>query len=289
MPYKKENIYLFFLPVLFFQFYFLVFPLVWLFSLSFFEVPINLKYTFVGLNNFVRALWDITFLNSLKNSIFFVGGSVIGQVGFGFLIAVLLNQKVVIGREFYRSLFLLPWLLSDVVIGTAFILLFSDYGTVNSILKGFGIMPPTWLTSFSLAMFVVTLANIWKSTSFYICLLSAGLINIPPDMYEAAQVDGASLLQRFRFITMPLMKPFLALSLLYSTITTYNYYGVIYVITYGGPLGATTVPAFLIYRIGLEWGELGYASAIGVFVLMINLFFLIIMIKMKLIGGESIE
>lgn len=286
---KKITPYFFIFPVLFFQFLFLVFPIIWLFSLSFFDVPINLKYTFIGLKNFERAAYDINFINSLKNSIFFVGGSVAGQVGFGFLIALLLNQKVAIAKDFFRSFFLLPWLLSDVIIGTAFILLFSDYGTINSMLRLLGFGPPTWLTNFSLAMLVVTLANVWKSTSFYMCLLSTGLVSISPDIYEVAQVDGASILQRFRFLTIPLMKPFLALCLLYSTITTYNYYGVIYVITYGGPLGATTVPAFLIYRIGLEWGELGYASTIGVFVLMINLFFLSLMMKMGLIGGGDIE
>jgi ABC-type sugar transport system permease subunit len=243
---------------------------------------------FVGLNNYIQLLSDSTFIYSLKNSIYFVGGSVAGQCGFGFLLALLLKRKVR-GTNFYRTIFMIPWLLSDVIIGVMFILLFTSYGTINSILLQFGFTPINWLTTAELAMLVVTLANIWKSTSFYMFLNSAGLATIQEELYESAQVDGASLFQRFRFITVPIVKPFVALSILYSTITTYNYFGTIYVITYGGPLNATTVPAFYMYRVALEWGEIGYASAIGMFILVINLIFLSILMKLKLLGGGSIE
>ena len=132
------------------------------------------------------------------------------------------------------------------------------------------------------AIWVVTLANIWKSACIVMALCSAGLASIPNELYEVAQVDGASSVQSFRHITLPLMRPFLVLCLIITTMATFNYFGLIYVMTYGGPLDSTTVPAFYMYRWALEWGDFGYASTIGVFILILNLLLTFTYIKFLL-------
>jgi len=252
-----------------------------LIALSFFDVSLNLRYTFVGLSNFERLFRDRKFINTFKPAAIFVGGSVAGQNGFGFLLSLLLNRKVK-GKEFLRALFLIPWLISDLILGYMFLILFDFHGAINDLLKYFGFQPVNWLMSTDLAIWIVTLANVWKSSCIVMAMHSSGLQSIPEELYDAAYVDGASLWQRFRFVTLPLMKPFIALSLIITTVATFNYFGVIYVITYGGPLDSTTVPTFYMYRWAFEWGQLGYASAIGVSVMIINVILTAVYIKILL-------
>lgn len=260
----------FILPSFALVFFAYAYPIIWQAYFSFFKLDINLEATYVGLRNFQRLFSDPDFINSLRNALYFVGGSVAGQIGIGFTLALILRRPLK-GKEFFRSFFLITWLLSDVFIGIAFILVFTTYGSLNEIIKYIGLRPIEWLNNPSLAMLVVTLANIWKSACFYMLMTSAGLASIPNELYEVAEVDGAGLFQRFFNITLPLIRPILLLAITFSIVTTLNYFGVIYVITYGGPLGATTVPSFYMYRAALEWGELGYASAIGILILLVNL------------------
>jgi ABC-type sugar transport system permease subunit len=238
--------------------------------MPFFKVSFNLKFRFIGLQNFITLLNDGDFYNTFTPAAIFVGGSVAGQTGFGFLLAVLLNKKLK-GFEAFRMLFLITWLLSDLIIGYMFILLFGYHGTLNKILSSLGIGGVEWLTSPDLAIWIVTLANIWKSASFVMLLHSAGLKSIPTELYEAGRVDGATSWHTFRFITIPLMMPFIALTLIITTMATVNYIGLIYVMTAGGPLNSTTVPAFYMFLWAVRWGRLGYGSTIGLFIVLINL------------------
>jgi len=263
--------YLYILPLFFLIFIFLAYPIIFQIVLSFFKVPLNLHFQYVGFKNFINLIKDVDFINSLKNSIIFVGGSVVGQCGVGFFASILL-RRVKVGRHIFQAIYLIPWLLSDVSIGSMFILMFNDqYGTINEILSTFGLDKIKFLNSTETAIWIVTLANIWKSACVIMAINSAGLASIPEELYEVAQIDGSSPIQSFRYITLPLMRPFIALSLIITTIATFNYFALIYIMTYGGPLDSTTVPSFYMYRWALEWGDLGYAASIGVFILAINL------------------
>jgi multiple sugar transport system permease protein len=260
--------YFYVIPLFLFLLLFLAYPITFQIFLSFFKVPINLNFQYVGLKNFLNLVVDPLFITSLWNSIIFVGGSVAGQCGLGLLTAVLL-RKIKVGRNIFRAIFLI---LSDVSIGYMFIMLFNDqYGTINEILATLGLSKIKFLTSTELAIWVVTLANIWKSFCIVMLMLSAALSSISEELYETAQIDGASPLQSFRYITLPLIKPFIALSLIITTMATFNYFGLIYVMTGGGPFDSTTVPAFYMYRWAIKWGDFGYAGAIGVIILIINL------------------
>jgi len=277
----KIQPYFYVTPVYVFIAMFMAYPIIFLLVLSFFNVPLNLKYTFVGLQNFEGLFHDPHFFNTFIPAIIFVGGSVGGQNGFGFLLALLLNRKLK-GTDILRAVFIMPWLISDLILGYMFLILFDTHGTINEILASFHLSPVEWLLNMDLAIWIVTLANIWKSSCIVMAMHSSGLKSIPEELYEAAHVDGASLWQRFQFVTLPLMKPFIALSLIITTVATFNYFGVIYIITYGGPLDSTTVPSFYMYRWALEWGRLGYASAIGVFILIINIIFTAAYVKLLL-------
>jgi len=277
----KIQTYLYVTPVYAFIALFVAYPVVFLLVFSLFDVPLNLKYTFVGLMNFERLSRDPKFFKTFIPAIVFVGGSVAGQNGFGFFLALLLNRKVK-GVDFLRAVFIMPWLISDLILGYMFLILFDAHGTINEILKTFGLQRVEWLMNTDLTIWIVTLANIWKSSCIVMAMHSSGLQSISEELYEAAHVDGASLWRRFQFITLPLMRPFIALSLIITTVATFNYFGVIYIITYGGPLDSTTVPAFYMYRWALEWGQLGYASTIGVFILIINIIFTAAYVKILL-------
>jgi len=278
---RNFQTYLYVTPVYAFIALFVAYPILFLLIFSFFDVPLNLKYTFVGLSNFERLFRDPEFFETFVPAIIFVGGSVAGQNGFGFLLALLLNRKVK-GTGFLRAVFIMPWLISDLILGYMFLILFDAHGTVNEIFKALGSQRIEWLMSTELAIWIVTLANIWKSSCIVMAMHSSGLQSISEELYEAAHVDGASLWGRFHFITLPLMKPFIALSLIITTVATFNYFGLIYVVTYGGPLDSTTVPAFYMYRWALEWGRLGYASAIGVFLIFINIILTAVYVKLLL-------
>jgi ABC-type sugar transport system permease subunit len=282
--YKRIFPYLCLTPLFLFLLLFLAYPIIFQIVLSVFRVPLNLQFQYVGLKNFLNLIRDPDFINSLRNATIFVGGSVAGQTGLGFLTAVLL-RNVKVGRNFFRAIFLIPWLLSDVSIGSMYILMFNDYyGTINEILASLKLNKINFFTSTEFAIWVVTIANIWKSFCIVMLINSAALNSIPEELYEVARIDGASPLQSFRHITLSLMKPFIALSLIITTMATFNYFGLIYVMTYGGPLDSTTVPAFYMYRWALEWGDFGYAASVGVIILVVNLTLTTLYIKLLLRG-----
>jgi ABC-type sugar transport system permease subunit len=137
-----------------------------------------------------------------------------------------------------------------------------------------------WLLSRELAIIIVTLANVWKATSLYMTIDLSGIASISSDVLESAELDGANWIQKVGHIIVPLIKPFILLTLLISAVGTLNYYGLIYVMTYGGPYGSTTVPAFYMYRTALEYKMIGYASAVGVFIFVINMIIITILKKL---------
>ncbi len=233
---------------------------------------------FTGLKNYFKIFRDRLFYNSLRNSLIFVSISVIGQVFFGFLIALALKNKFVRFKSFFRGIFLLPWIASSVIVGYSWIyILDANLGflptlaSVSPFLQMLGLNRKDWLTNPSIVIYVMSVINIWKGMPFSMLMQSAGLQSIPDTLYEAARVDGAGAWQRLTKITIPLMTPFILINLIMTTMITFNVYDVILVMTSGGPNHASEVLSLYVYNTGFTMGELGYASALSIILLLVNL------------------
>lgn len=268
-----------------------IFPLVWAFFTSLKKMTLlDLMLgsgRYIGFKNYFEAFKDPLFWNSLKNSLIFVGISVGGQVGFGLLLAVILHSGLVKAPGVFRALFLIPWIASSVVVGYSWIyILDANLGFLpamasqNPILNFLGLNRRDWLTNPNIVIYVLSVINIWKGTAFSMLMQSAGLQSIPRSLYESAEVDGATTLQKFAFITLPLLTPFILINLIMTTMITFNVYDVILVITGGGPAHASEVLSLFVYNTGFSQGELGYAAALSMILLIVNLLITIIYFMM---------
>jgi multiple sugar transport system permease protein len=232
---------------------------------------------FVGLRNYARLFQDIDYLSSLANTFRFTVISLAVKFVIGLSIALLLNSRLPL-RGLITGLMLLPWIVPEVVTALAWrSILDPIFGGLNPILQGLGIInrPLGWLSEPGLALASVITVNVWKGIPFYTLLLLAGLKAIDKELLEAAQVDGANVVQRFRHVTLPGLRYVIATTLLLSFISTFNTFGLIYLMTGGGPGGATRMYSILAYEqaiIGLRFGP-GIATAFSMAPLMAVLIF----------------
>jgi multiple sugar transport system permease protein len=234
---------------------------------------------FVGLRNYVRLFQDIDYLTALNNTIRFTLASLAVKFVVGLSIALLLNSRLPF-RGVLTGLMLLPWIVPEVVTALAWRSIYDPiFGGLNPILQSLGIInrPMGWLSENNLAMPSVIAVNVWKGIPFYTLLLLAGLKAIDREQLEAAEVDGANVIQRFRHVTLPGLRYVIATTLLLSFISTFNTFGLIYLMTQGGPGGATRLYSILAYEqaiIGLRFGP-GVATAFSMAPLLaIFIFFL---------------
>jgi multiple sugar transport system permease protein len=218
---------------------------------------------FIGLNNFAALLTDADFKAAIGHTLIFIVGY-LPLVYFGGLgLALLLNQKLR-GSSFFRSAYFLPVVTSWVVVALVWRwLLNPSGGIVNSALAAFGIQGPGWWTDPAWAIPSVILASAWKDLGFVMVILLAGLQQIPEDYYEAAQVDGAARWQRFRRITMPLLSSSTFFVLVISLINSFQVFDQVWVMTGGGPAGASSVVVEQIVRHAFKYNQMGYASAMS--------------------------
>lgn len=220
---------------------------------------------FVGLDNYARLLQDSDFHSAVINTVRFTVASVAVKFVVGMAIALLLHSRLPF-RSVLTGLMLLPWIVPEVVTALAFKSIYDPiFGGLNPILTQLGIInrPVAWLAEPGLAMPSVIAVNVWKGIPFYTILLLAGLKAVDREQYEAAEVDGANAVQRFRHITLPGLRYVIIVTLLLSTINTFNTFGLIYLMTGGGPGGATRLFSILAYEkaiIGLRFGP-GVATA----------------------------
>ncbi len=234
---------------------------------------------FVGLDNYARLLHDSDFISSVNNTVIFTVGSLAVKSVVGMSIALLLNSKLPF-RSVLTGIILLPWIVPEVVTALTFRSIYDPiFGGLNPILQWLGIInhPVAWLSDPGLAMPSVIAVNVWKGIPFYTLLLLAGMKAIPSEQYEAAEVDGANAVQRFRHITLPGLRYVIIVTLLLSAISTFNTFGLVYLMTGGGPGGATRLFSILAYQkaiIGLRFGP-GVATAFSMAPVMgIFIFFL---------------
>ena len=219
---------------------------------------------FLGLDNYKELFTaDDTFWPSLENTVIFTVAVVVLTIGIGLGLAVLCNQKVK-GIGIFRTLYYSPAVTNVVAIGFVWFWLYDpDNGLFNSTLKTIGIHGPAWLSDTSTALTAVIIVAIWQGVGYPMVILLAGLQSIDQSLLEAATVDGASAWRRFWSVTCPLLTPSLFFLTITQFITSFQVFGIIYVMTSGGPNNATSVFIFHIYEAAFGHGRLGYASAMG--------------------------
>ncbi|MBN8638230.1 MAG: ABC transporter permease subunit, partial [Anaerolineae bacterium] len=234
---------------------------------------------FVGFDNYARLFQDTDFISSVRNTLVFTLASVSIKFVIGIGIALLLHGRLP-GRNILTAIILLPWIVPEVVTALTWRSIYDPvFGGLNPILQSLGIIdrPVAWLAEPGLAMPSVIAVNVWKGIPFFVILLLAGLKAIDREQYEAAEVDGASVVQRFRHITMPGLRYVIITTLLLSFINTFNTFGLIYLMTGGGPGGATRMFSILAYEkaiVGLRFGP-GVATALSMAPFMAALIFVL--------------
>lgn len=247
-----------------------LYPMIYVFQLSLY----NKAEEFIGIGNFVRAFNDPLFLISVKQSFIFVVLSAVSHVSLGLLLAVLLNQPMNrLFRNTMRSLIMMPWAITPVVVAVIWRLLYNPHlSIIPSILKSLG-LDVQWmlLASPTLALPAVTVANVWFSLPFYMLMLLASLQAIPEELYEASSIDGANVIQRFRFVTIPHLRNVLVTLLLFDFIGAFVFFDLIWVMTKGGPVNRTEVMATYAYRLAFERFDFGYSAAVAALMFLIML------------------
>jgi multiple sugar transport system permease protein len=247
------------------------FPILYNVAMSFQEVTLrNLAQVlrpFVGLDNFREVIADPTFRKVFANSLVFVGVNVVGQVSLG-LLAALFFAETFAGAHFLRGLMLATWMLPGLVVGALWKWMFaSQYGVVNFVLAMLHVTkaPVNWLSDPAVAMTAVTIAHVWYIMPFSMILIAAALTAIPQDLYEAAAIDGAGPLTRFRYITLPSLKPALLAVACLVTIYSMRAFDMIFALTQGGPLDASNVLPLLSYQFSFQQFKFGIGAAVGTF------------------------
>jgi ABC-type sugar transport system permease subunit len=225
---------------------------------------------FVGFKHYYRALFEEEILwASLGRTIIWTAGAVIGGYVVALALALLLNRDMR-GRGFFRALFLVPWVIPDVATALLWKWLYADqYGVINNLIAKTGLLTKDiqWLADPNLAMVSVIIVQIWKLTPVMFIVLLAALQNVPKELHEAAELDGAGAIQRFRYVTFPVIRPTSVIITLLASIWTFQAFDIVYLLTGGGPADATEILPTLIYQKAFWASDIGYAAAIGMLTL----------------------
>jgi multiple sugar transport system permease protein len=224
---------------------------------------------FVGLANYREILGNETFRQTVRNSFVFTAVALTLKIVLGVWLAVLLARPVRFKR-LIRGAILLPFVIPTALSTLGWQWMFDSlYSVVNWTAIHLGLISPpgpNWLGQATYAMIAVIVVNVWRGLPFFAITTLAGLVAVPREYYEAAEVDGASSWSRFWLVTLPLLKPVLAVVILFSTIFTFADFNIVYILTRGGPMNTTHLFATLAYQVGLNGGNLGQGSAIALFI-----------------------
>jgi multiple sugar transport system permease protein len=246
----------------------IVFPLAYSFwlSLNNFDLSVGADYEFVGAKNYVEGVFkDPRFLGSVWNTAVIIAPSLVVELVFGLILALLLS-RVARGRPIMTALMAIPAMVSPVMAAMAWRMMFGvKYGAINNLGRQLGLLDVyfDWFSNPFISIVAVVLVEVWHNTPFMMLVLLAGIQSIPQELYDAAKADGASAWQRFWSITLPLLKFTMAVGLMIRLIDLTKLFGLIFILTFGGPGGATETVAFNTYLVGFKDFRMSYASALS--------------------------
>jgi multiple sugar transport system permease protein len=281
--------YLFILPAVLFLAVLVVYPILLTFHMSVNKVLPDLSTSWIGFRNYVELFRDRMFWRSLGIAAEFTAITVALHLTFGLFLALILHQRwPSLGlRNAVRGLLILPWLFSSAASSLMWTLLLHPFGTLNYMLRAwFGVAEPVaWFGTPLTAMLSLAVVNLWNSFPFYMVILLGGLQAIPEELYEAAEVDGASRWHSFRHITIPLMRPVIVALSVIDIIGTIAMFDLVRMLTGGGPNRATETVSYYLWRIAFMDGRLDYASTISIALLLCLLLFVGVYLRLFARGG----
>lgn len=262
-------------------------PILFAFYISLNEWSLIGTPQFVGLGNYVEMLGDGQFWRALYNTLVYTIGTVPGSIALGLVVAIGLNRKLP-GLALLRSLFFVPVVISLVAVALIASWMFNDnYGVINAALEALGFEGVSWLSSPAWAMPSLIITTLWIRIGFCMVIYLASLQSIPAELYQAAQVDGATAWRQFWHITWPLLGPTTFLLLILNVIYSLHVFDLIYVMTGGGPGSSTSVLVQYIYQMAFQESQMGYASAVGVVLYLMLLVFTVFQWRMTR-QGENV-
>jgi ABC-type sugar transport system permease subunit len=229
------------------------------------------KYTFVGIDNFLKITRDPNFKNAIRNTVLWMAAAIILPVGFGLSIALIL-QRNIRGANLFKSLFYFPICLSLAVIGQVWVWIYQpDWGLINVVLRGLNLanLTQAWLANPNTALISVILAWSWQQVGLAMVIFLAGLTSIPTELTEAAEIDGATYFQSLVNVVIPLLSPATVVVIALSIINSLKSFDVVYMMTQGGPFHSSDTLAMFMYTESFKNYYMGYGSAIAVVLLLI--------------------
>ncbi len=237
-----------------------------LLSFSHLNLETGFEARFAGLDNFIRLVADSRFAAALRTTALFTAASVALEFLLG-LLAALAAESIGRGRRTVRTLLLMPWTLPTAIIAALWIWIFNDqYGLINALLLKTGLIasPIAWLGKPQTAFLSVVMADVWKAFPFVFIILLAGLQSIPREQYEAIEIDGGTAWHRLRYVTLPHLMPFIFLALIFRIVQAFAIFDLVYVLTGGGPAGATETVSVYGYYTFMRYLDFGYGAAMAI-------------------------
>ena len=277
--FKKRTPYLYLiLPGLFMLGFFFL-PLIMAFRISLSDYSHDIYHpAFVGLGNYLKLAHTAPFWSAMQNTFLFLLGVVPAMMILPIFLALLLNGKLK-GVAIFRSLIYIPVVISMVVVGIAWRWLYADDGLINWLLSLFHQSKVGWLVNPDIALYSVMIVIVWKGMAYYMMMYLAHLQSLSQELYEAAEIDGANIWQKHWHVTLPHLRPTMVMVAIISTIGSLKVFTEIYVMTRGGPVGATKTLVYYIYERAFENLDLGIASAAGIILMLILLAFSLLEMK----------
>lgn len=269
--------------------FFLVFkygPMLWAMGLSFTTYDMMRPPRWVGLENYASIVRDPIFRAALLNTLVYITGStvLITLVGLGLALAINTRGR---GRRVCMSGMFLTNIMPILAVCLVWRFLFHPHGLVNQLLRPFGFGRIDWLTDSALAMPAIILVTVWRFAPYFMVVFLAGLLTIPLEYYEAAEIDGANVLRRFRHLTLPLLMPVTFFVVVVAALLSARIFLMPFIITGGGPGNATRVLSMLIYETGFSYMKMGRAAAISVVLFAIVMVLTVIQMKLFTRGEED--
>ncbi|MCS6993793.1 MAG: sugar ABC transporter permease [Anaerolineales bacterium] len=272
-------IFLFLLPAVVLFLLFVVYPILQSVYYSLFNWKgFGPAVDFVGLDNFKNILKDRVFLIALRNGLLIIALSLLVQLPLSLLLAVLVGRDLP-GRVFFRTVFFLPYVLSEVIAALMWLFILNpdpDRGFVNAVIVALGGQPQAWLGNPNLVLIAIFAALTWKYFGYHMLLFMTGLQNIPSEIEEAGRVDGANALQNFFYITLPLLSSTIRTSVYISVLGSLQQFIMVWIMSKGGPVNASETMATYMYRFGFVRFQLGYGSAVAIYMFLLCLIFSLI-------------
>jgi multiple sugar transport system permease protein len=250
-----------------------LFPTIYMFAAAFQQISPDptVPREFVGFGNFARIFREEEALISFKNTIVFTVSAVSIEFVLGLGLA-LLFERYVRRFAFLKTILMMPMMLPSITVAITWKLIYQpQFGVLNELMYRLGLPAQAWAGDYNLAMLSIIVVDVWQWTPFMFLLMLAGLASLPDEPYEAASIDGASSWRQFWDLTLPFLKPVIAIAVLLRMMDALRLFDIVFVLTAGGPANATVTTSYYIYKYGRRFLEIGYAAAISLVVLAVTI------------------